>query len=671
MLALTHRAGLLPSLTIGLLALCGSFGCRWVADFPQHTADGALARDGADGTLARDGADTPWDLNGERLDGATRGDGTAGDGAPSDSSGEPSALLTDLAHDGPTTLPALPLPVALPPVDGWRWDLPLNFGDPLSAVWIQNGEVFVGSRVVSGGDAGLVLAAKAGDATWRIVGQTTAPIQSLWGRSSTELYAATLGGIVRFEGNTWQQLGPANRATNKLAGEPKGTRIFAAGALESYYTDGTSWAELALVGAATGVWCCEGPSAFFVGAQGVTGWDGANTTALMPSSAPLNAIWGRANGAAWAVGADGTIILHPGPNRHWEQVQSPTRAALNALVGYGPSETYVVGDKAFLRHDGSDWAAVTNPAIPADALWRDIAAEADQLVAVASNGRIAQLKGSVWRGGEPRRLSTTAIGALWTDDSQTLAVDADKGLLERVKGVWQKAGTSPFRQRINALWGSAPNRIYAVGAAGGIYLFDGARWQEQSIGDTSHTLNAVHGCSPTAVYAGGTGGLWSQTSEGAWSQVWSPPSSQTIQAVFCIEDTVFVGLAGGQVLGFKQGDFDLATLEVTVGPAVEDIWASSKRDVWVVRQEHKVHHFDGIRWQQLAPLGDETWYSTVWGRGPNEVYLGGPAGAIYRFDGSAFHRHLPLTAQTIRTIRGNATNIFAAGDNGMVLIHTR
>ena len=70
---------------------------------------------------------------------------------------------------------------------------------------------------------------------------------------------------------------------------------------------------------------------------------------------------------------------------------------------------------------------------------------------------------------------------------------------------------------------------------------------------------------------------------------------------------------------------------------LNSIWGSSGDDIWVVGDQQTVLHWDGTDWEQIVLNSDfgHGAYDTVWGSGPEDVYVGG--WGFHHFDGQDWH----------------------------------
>jgi hypothetical protein len=121
--------------------------------------------------------------------------------------------------------------------------------------------------------------------------------------------------------------------------------------------------------------------------------------------------------------------------------------------------------------------------------------------------------------------------------------------------------------------------------------------------------------------------------------------------------------------------FDGAAWRVVGAGLTDDlhaVWASGPSDVWVAggsgdpgATNGLVAHFDGAQWRVVARGLKRI--EAIWGRGANEVWFGGWAGTLLRWDGAALSPVASPTTKHIADLTGTATRIWAVGSSGLVL----
>lgn len=134
--------------------------------------------------------------------------------------------------------------------------------------------------------------------------------------------------------------------------------------------------------------------------------DGWRVFHPLPGGYNLYSVWAAGTGDTWAVGAFGVIV-------HWDgetvrRVDSPTRAWLTALDGFGRDRIYAGGDDVVLRFDGHAWSVLAR--FP-DHDITDLLCADDGLLYVAGDFGVRTYDGRSWR----TLLGPTAMAeCVWT-----------------------------------------------------------------------------------------------------------------------------------------------------------------------------------------------------------------------------------------------------------------
>lgn len=181
----------------------------------------------------------------------------------------------------------------------------------------------------------------------------------------------------------------------------------------------------------------------------------------------------------------------------------------------------------------------------------------------------------------------------------------------------------PQGNTFQALWSISASDVWAVGDAGTIYHYDGARWSASSSGITD-TLNGVWAASATDVVAVGNSGKvirWDGTK-------WAAEASGTNRRLTAI-------------------------------------WGNST-DAWAVGEGGTILKRSAGTWTSQTS-GVASNLNGVWGRSSTEVYAVGDAGVIRKFDGSNWTAMTSTTTVNLSAMVGDATNAVAVGQNGTVL----
>jgi hypothetical protein len=175
----------------------------------------------------------------------------------------------------------------------------------------------------------------------------------IWG-IGPELYVVGRGGVWRFDGQRWIELGPGISGGRLIwASGPDDVLVVGyrfsgpPGWFLARY-DGTTWQESDLTSwgdpmTYTDMWG-SGPDDVFVVGTGILHIDGASVVRPVGSGVGLtrlSAIWGEARDSVYAVGAGGTVIHWNG--ERWRSVPSTTTHELRAVWTSGAGEVRIFG----------------------------------------------------------------------------------------------------------------------------------------------------------------------------------------------------------------------------------------------------------------------------------------------------------------------------------------
>jgi alpha-tubulin suppressor-like RCC1 family protein len=249
-------------------------------------------------------------------------------------------------------------------------------------------------------------------------------------------------------------------------------------------------ATIDAAGVATAV--SSGQVAVAATAGGVTGY--ALLTVAAPPATPVSlwmtassstgnnllSVWAANPNDVWAVGAGGTAVHFNGTN--WTGVLTRTTSSLLDVWGLGPATVYAVGNSGvMLRYSGSAWDTL------------------------------------------PRFTTTTDLHAIWGTSPSDLFVTAGTQIWHYNGVAWSQQATLP--NGLYGLWGTSGSDVWAVGAAGMVYRYDGTTWNAAS-SPTSQPIFAVQGTSANEVFvvADGVyrwnGASWSQLATGVSPSSW-------------------------------------------------------------------------------------------------------------------------------------------------------
>lgn len=276
---------------------------------------------------------------------------------------------------------------------------------------------------------------------------------------------------------------------------------------------------------------------------------------------PLYDVW-AGGGVVVAVGSGGTSILRQGDST-WKAEMTGTTVALNGISGFAGTSAWAVGaapgafrraaaggytadsgglnlgaqlellsvtsgatagelwaggkSGGVFRRTGSAAAAGTwqgpEQALPGGQQVNGIASAGGAIFAVGDNGNVAVRKdgmaGTAWQTykfgdvmGQP--IKFTAVWAF--DRDNAVAVGSNGRLARYSSGSWQATTLEidTGRRELNGVWGTAPDRLWAVGYNGLIVRVDGTRSTQLNL-SMPDSLYAIYGLSDADIYVVGEG----------------------------------------------------------------------------------------------------------------------------------------------------------------------
>ncbi|HJP61727.1 MAG TPA: hypothetical protein VJ865_17085 [Gemmatimonadaceae bacterium] len=292
------------------------------------------------------------------------------------------------------------------------------------------------------------------------------------------------GAILHYDGSTWSLPQQTEGKLNTVWGASS-TLIFAAGKSQCggsvFLTyNGSSWDTPPSSGCG------------FSGIASISGSSASNVYLVGNSNMPMQISGGvsRFDGTSWTGAYGHSCSLMNGRCDPF----------LNAVWTPGPSEAVVVGDSGFIaRYDGTSWSP--NPSGTFNHLrgvW-GATTGSPRVFAVGDAGTIVAFDGSAWHAQASGFTGT--LNAVWgTSPNDVFAVGAFGTILHYDGSAWsvQHAGGATLR----GIWGSSATSVFAVGDDRTIFHFDGTSWTQQTV-STPIDLHGVWGSSATDVYAVG------------------------------------------------------------------------------------------------------------------------------------------------------------------------
>jgi hypothetical protein len=193
---------------------------------------------------------------------------------------------------------------------------------------------------------------------------------------------------------------------------------------------------------------------------------------------------------------------------------------------------------------------------------------------------------------------------------------------------WTWQNPLPQGDILRAVWGSGPNEIFAVGAAGTILRYDGNQWSSMQSG-TIDSLNGIWGSSGSDVFAVSNTGAILHYDGTAWATMPSGIEAPKLYGIWgsSSSDVFAVGYRG-TILHYDGTAW--AEAETGVNNILTAIWGSSWDNIFAVGETDYgtqgkslpavVLHYDGDTWNQVLGVPDQDLYG-VWGSGPDDIFV--------------------------------------------------
>lgn len=255
--------------------------------------------------------------------------------------------------------------------------------------------------------------------------------------------------------------------------------------------------------------------------------------------------------------------------------------------------------------------------------------------------------------------------------------------------------TSPTTNALNALWGSAEDDVWAVGAKGTILHWQGSTWT-QVHSPTTDTLYAIWGSSAKDVWI--VGGLTTLRWQGSsWEKAVIPISSAYGIWGSSASDIWIVGANAAHWLGSLWAEVFTDTSPTTIYGArsndvwgvggnghvsrwqgsnwtgypsptsstLAGVWVSSSSDVWIVADEVWRRH--DTSWSRVV-AGGFGGFKGVWGTSAENVWVVGDSGTILRLQGASWFQFSSPTTSALRGVWGSSPDdLWAVGEDGTIL----
>jgi hypothetical protein len=312
---------------------------------------------------------------------------------------------------------------------------------------------------------------------WQSAVPASADLDAVWASGPTDVWAAGAGGaMLHYDGTTWAVV---NAAT--------------ANSLQALW--GSSPSDVWAVAGGLG-----GPNT-----ANLVHWDGQAWSAV-DSGTPVNlyGVWGSGAKDVYAVGASGvagTIQHFDGTS--WSTLWSSDTTAPARVGGSSATDVWVVGgviypsfgDDDILHATGGSFAPV--PSGLMEGLSSEWSAAPDDAWATGPGG-LVHWNGQGWSlVSSPLPLGVVGAGGVWgLGAKQVWLVGADPRIAVWDGSAWTIQHADPVGAALDAVGGSDPSHLWAVGENATIMRFDTTLHGTPACGDVQGQCGAAGACAP-------------------------------------------------------------------------------------------------------------------------------------------------------------------------------
>lgn len=547
---------------------------------------------------------------------------------------------------------------------GWCWDNPLAAGSELYAIRGRSE-----TDIWAVGKNGAALHWDGQCWARRATGKSETELRGIWPASEDKWWAVGEGGtLLEWNGSAWLIRDQGAATFRGISGSASGMSAFAVGDGGSLLAlNGQQWTprnagtsrNLSSVWVASDseAWAFADDGFIFHGVNGV--W---NQDPFTPSkSVSLVSAVGLGDGGILAVGT-GTLVRLDGAVWKQSDFSNPT-LPLNG-VWHDSNRTWLVGAPPSIHLlEGSSEPSGTPRVL--NAVW----SRGEKAWAVGESGTIVQRLDSRWSEA-PGGVARTVRGLWQTAGTGLWAVGDDGLIMRRVDGLWRPV-TPPASTSFRAIQGFG-EQLLVLGADGKVYTYQDGQWSPPEEASPGGNLNALWGTGPDQLWAVGESGLIRRrTANGSWvSEVGA--GSVSLNAIWGSSATDIWAVGNNGSIYHRGASCNAtscwtpAVLTTPTTFAFASVWGSSTTDVWAVGNGGVIYRFTGSSW---APQTSGTGVAlrAVAGRDSTHVWAVGDNGLVLIWEGSVWTRQTVGLGRSLQALWVTQDAVWAGGLHGTIL----
>ncbi|GLC23574.1 hypothetical protein rosag_00870 [Roseisolibacter agri] len=483
-------------------------------------------------------------------------------------------------------------------------------------------------------------------------------LYDIGGSGPSDVYAVgARGTVLRFDGSAWSTITTGSTSTLRgvfVAGPRLAFAVGDSGAVFRIDATGATRLNAGTTAHFKSIWA-SGAANVYVGGDSslVLRFDGTSWRRIVaPATDFFNGLWGTATGPVYAASNNPRVY----------QVQTGTAVAqlgtfgtgFNDIAGSAANDIYAVGF-GIARFDGTTWSTVTTP-YPG-VLFQSVTAVGDAVFVGGTDGLVlGRNGGGTWT---PTNARVSWFGAAPIGASSALLVGSF-GSSCRWDGATCTAVPTGVGRVLAGAWGDGAGNAIAVGDDV-ILQYGAGAWRSpiRSVG----TLLGVHGTSASSALA--VGDRIFRLAGTSWTEM-TKPTANRLNAVWSASPTHARAVGANGTLLRLEGT--VWRTESLLG-RTEDlltIWGADSANVFVGARAGAIYRFDGTAWTAQATTSQcNVW--TLWGASATDVYAGTSCGEVLHYDGQAWTTQTRGPAGLWAIVGLPGGGAVGAGDNFLVL----
>jgi hypothetical protein len=198
-------------------------------------------------------------------------------------------------------------------------------------------------------------------------------------------------------------------------------------------------------------------------------------------------------------------------------------------------------------------------------------------------------------------------------------------------------------------------------------------WSSENV-PTTGSIHAIWGAG-TDVYAAAAGGIFHSTGDGHWTMQYMIDDAASVWGSSPHDVYAVVTRPAGAQILHSTGDGTWTAQFATDGRAdvsgISAIWGSVANDVWAAAYEslpvHGVvlHSSGDGNWVIAQTLGTGVQLVSIYGSGPNDIYVAGQLDSVFHFDGTTWSPQMMFTDNPGAVWLADSSDVYVGGALGV------